>query len=150
MESGAGEGNNGARYDGNTAKQTPQTRQGRDFGYDGVASGEHFGAKNRTMVTYDDLEDDPGPVVVRRAAYDEAKKLEKSLKRRKVSDPAFVMAEKKMDDLRAAGKTDEAAFWKEVYDFCMTREGVAADTEIVILEEGETYNWERGKVERNS
>jgi len=150
MESGAGEGNNGARYDGKTARQTPQTRQGRDFGYDGVASGEHFGAKNRTMVTYDDLEDDPGPVVVRRAAYDAAKKLEKQLKRQKVSDPAFVMAEKKMDDLRAAGKTDEAAFWKEVHDYLMSRESVAANVKTIVLDEGETYNWNVGKVERKS
>lgn len=102
------------------------------------------------MVTYDDLEDDPGPVVVRRAAYDEAKKLEKSLKRRKVSDPAFVMAEKKMDDLRAAGKTEEAAFWKEVHDYLMSRESVAKNVKTVVLEDGETYNWNVGKVERKS
>ena len=43
---------------------------------------------------------------------------------------------------------NEAAFWKEVYDFCMTREGVAARTEIIILEDGETYNWSAGRVER--
>jgi hypothetical protein len=55
-----------------------------------------------------------------------------------------------MDETKAAGKTDEAAFWKEVYDFCMTRESVAAGTEVVILEEGETYNWSLGKVERKS
>ena len=102
------------------------------------------------MVTYDDLEDDPGPVVVRRAAYEAAKKLEKNLKRRKVSDPAFVMAEKKMDDLRAAGKTEEAAFWKEVHDYLMSRESVAANVKTVVLDEGETYNWGVGKVERKS
>ena len=63
---------------------------------------------------------------------------------------SFGAAEAKMDELKAAGKTDEAAFWKEVYDFCMTREGVAADTDMIILEEGETYNWNLGKVERRS
>jgi len=102
------------------------------------------------MVTYDDLEDDPGPVVVRRAAYDAAKKLEKSLKRRKVSDPAFVMAEKKMDDLKAAGKTEEAAFWKEVHDYLMSRESVGKEVKTIVLDEGETYNWNVGKVERKS
>jgi hypothetical protein len=102
------------------------------------------------MVTHDELEDDQGPIVVRRAAYEAAKKLEKSLKRRKVGDPAFVMAEKKMDDLRAAGKTEEAAFWKEVHDYLMSRESVAANVKTVVLDEGETYNWDSGKVERKS
>ena len=102
------------------------------------------------MVTYDDLEDDPGPVVVRRAAYDAAKKLEKQLKARKVKDPAFVMAEKKMDDFRAAGKTDEAAFWKEVHDYLMSRESVGASVKTIVLDEGESYNRDLGKVERKS
>ena len=88
--------------------------------------------------------------MVRRAAYEAAKKLEKSLKRRKVTDPAFVMAEKKMDDLKAAGKTDEAAFWKEVHDYLMSRENVAANVKTIVLDEGETYNWDSGKVERKS
>jgi hypothetical protein len=30
----------------------------------------------------------------------------------------------------------------------MTREGVAAGTQVVILEESETYNWNMGRVER--
>ena len=34
------------------------------------------------------------------------------------------------------------------YGFSMTRQGVAAGTQVVILEEGETYNWNMGRVER--
>lgn len=98
--------------------------------------------------THDD-EDDPGPVVVRRPAYEAAKKLEKSLKRRKIGDPAFVVAEKKMDDLRAAGKKDEAAFWKEVHDYLMSRESVAREVKTVVLDEGERYDWDLGKVIRS-
>jgi len=100
------------------------------------------------MVIYDDDEDDQGPIVVRRPVYEAGIKLEQAEAAGGIQ--SFDEAEAKMDECKAAGKTEEAAFWKEVYDFCMTREGVAADTEIVILEEGETYNWNVGKVERKS
>lgn len=100
------------------------------------------------MVIYDDDEDDQGPIVVRRPVYEAGIKLEAEEAAGGIQ--SFDEAEAKMDECKAAGKTDEAAFWKEVYDFCMTREGVAADTEIIILEEGENYNWNVGKVERKS
>jgi len=100
------------------------------------------------MVIYDDDEDDQGPIVVRRPVYEAGIKLEQAEAAGGIQ--SFDEAEAKMDECKAAGKTEEAAFWKEVYDFCMTRESVAADTEIVILEEGETYNWNVGKVERKS
>ena len=100
------------------------------------------------MVIYDDDEDDQGPIVVRRPVYEAGIKLEQAEAAGGIQ--SFDEAEAKMDECKAAGKTEEAAFWKEVYDFCMTREGVAADTEIVILEEGETYNWNVGRVERKS
>src|ERR1051326_4430291 len=100
------------------------------------------------MATNDELEEDPGPVVVRRPVYEAGIQLE--AEEAAGAWTSFDAAEAKMDESKAAGKTDEAAFWKEVYDFCMTREGVAAGTELVILEEGETYNWNVGKVERKS
>jgi len=42
------------------------------------------------------------------------------------------------------------AFWNEVYQFLMTRESVGADTETIILEEGETYDWDEGEIRRES
>ena len=100
------------------------------------------------MSLYDDEEDDQGPIVVRRPVYEAGIRLEEAEAAGGIQ--SFDEAEARMDESKAAGKTDEAAFWKEVYDFCMTREGVAADTEVIILEEGETYNWNVGKVERKS
>ena len=102
-----------------------------------------------SMSQYDELEDDPGPVVVRRPVYEAGIKLEAE-EAAGSGWKSFDAAEAKMDECKAAGKTDEAAFWKEVYDFCMTRESVAADTEVIILEKGESYNWNVGKVERKS
>ena len=49
---------------------------------------------------------------------------------------------------RAAGDAAGAAFWDEVFRFTMTRECVAAGTETIILEEGETYDYEEEKVIR--
>ena len=86
--------------------------------------------------------------MVRRPVYDAGIKLE--AEEAAGGWTSFDAAEAKVDEASAAGKTDEAAFWKEVYDFCMTREGVAAGTAVVILEEGETYNWNLGRVERKS
>ena len=100
------------------------------------------------MSVYDDEEDDQGPIVVRRPVYEAGIKLEEAEAAGGIQ--SFDEAKAKMDECKAAGKTDEAAFWKEVYDFCMTREGVAAGTQVVILEEGEIYNWNVGKVERKS
>jgi hypothetical protein len=100
------------------------------------------------VATNHDLDDEPGPIVVRRPVYDAGIKLE--AEEAAGGWTSFDAAEAKMDEAKAGGKTNEAAFWKEVHDFCMTREGVAAGTELVILEEGETYNWKLGKVERKS
>lgn len=98
------------------------------------------------MVNYDDEEDDQGPIVVRRPAYEAGIKLEQAEAAGGIQ--SFDEAEARMDECKAAGKTDEAAFWKEVYDFCMMRESVAADTEIIILEEGERYDYGLGKIIR--
>ena len=85
-----------------------------------------------------------GPVVVRRAAYDAGMKLEAEEKAGK--DTAFTIAEDKATACREAGDTAGAAFWDEVFRFTMTRECVAAGTETIILEEGETYDYDKEEV----
>ena len=85
-----------------------------------------------------------GPVVVKRAAYDAGMKLEAEEKAGKGT--AFTIAEDKATACREAGDTAGAAFWDEVFQFTMTRECVAAGTEIIILEEGETWDDDEGKV----
>jgi hypothetical protein len=91
-------------------------------------------------------DDDPGegPVVVRRAAYDAGMELEADEKAGKGT--AFRIAEDKATACREAGDTAGAAFWDEVFRFTMTRECVAAGTETIILEEGETYDYENEEV----
>jgi hypothetical protein len=91
-------------------------------------------------------DDDPGegPVVVKRAAYDAGMKLEAEEKAGKGT--AFTIAEDKATACRAAGDTAGAAFWDEVFRFTMTRECVAAGTETIILEDGETYDYENEEV----
>lgn len=93
-------------------------------------------------------DDDPGegPVVVKRAAYDAGMKLEAEEKAG--NGTAFTIAEDKATACREAGDATGAAFWDEVFRFTMTRECVAAGTETVILEDGETYDYEEEKVVR--
>jgi hypothetical protein len=91
----------------------------------------------------DDL--DEGPVVVKRAVYDAGMKLEAEVDGG-ADGPAFSNAEDKATACRAAGDTAGAAFWDEVFRFTMTRECVAAGNEIIILEEGETWDDDEGKV----
>lgn len=97
------------------------------------------------MVDYDD-EEREGPVVVRRPVYEAGMKLEAAAK---TGDPAFETARDKAAELRAAGKTDDAAFWDEIFQFLMTRESVGAEAETIILEQGETYDWDEGEVIRH-
>ena len=97
------------------------------------------------MVDYDG-EEREGPVVVRRPVHDAGMKLETG---RKAGDPpAFETAREKAAEFRAAGKAEDAAFWHEIYQFLMTRESVGAETETIILEAGETYDWNEGEVIR--
>jgi hypothetical protein len=93
----------------------------------------------------DDL--DEGPVVVKRAVYDAGMKLEAEVDGG-AGGPAFSSAEEKAAACREAGDTAGAAFWDEVFRFTMTRECVAAGTGTIILEEGETYDYEEEKVIR--
>ena len=85
-----------------------------------------------------------GPVVVKRAAYDAGMKLE--AEERAGKGTAFTIAEDKAAACREAGDETGAAFWTEVYQYTMTRECVAAGTETIILEEGETYDYDKEEV----
>jgi len=99
------------------------------------------------MSIYDDDQEREGPVVVRRPVYDAGMKIERETSAG--DPPAFETARDRMSEYRAAGKTQDAAFWNEVYQFLMTRESVGAETETIILEEGESYDWNEGEVIRS-
>jgi hypothetical protein len=101
-------------------------------------------AEKELHMADDDL--DEGPVVVKHAVYDAGMKLEAEEKAGKGT--AFTIAEDKATACRAAGDTAGAAFWDEVFRFTMTRECVAAGTETVILEEGETWDYDNEEVIR--
>jgi hypothetical protein len=97
---------------------------------------------------FDNDDDDmPGPVVVKRTVYDAGMKLEAAVKAG-VRGPAFENARDKTAECRAAGDAPGAAFWEEVFNFLMGRESVKAGTDIVILEEGETWDSDAGDVIR--
>ena len=76
--------------------------------------------------------------------YDAGMKLEAEEKGGKGT--VFTIAEDKATACREAGDTAGAALWDEVYRFTMTRECVAAGTETIILEEGETYDYDKEEV----
>lgn len=93
----------------------------------------------------DDLQE--GPVVVRRAVYDAGMKLEDEVKAG-ASGPAFENAREKVHACHAAGDAAGEAWWEEIFRFLMWRECVAAGTETIILEDGETYDYEKEEVIR--
>ena len=93
-----------------------------------------------------DADLDEGPVVVKRAVYDAGMKLEVEVDGG-ARGPAFSNAEDKATSCRA-GDTAGAAFWDETLRFLMTRDCLAAGTETIILEEGETYDYGEEKVIR--
>lgn len=97
------------------------------------------------MSHYDD--ETPGPVVVGRIAYDAGMKLETEGKAGG-RGPAFETARHKALKCRAAGDAPGAVFWEEVFNFLMWRESIAAGTDIVILEQGDTWDAETRKVIR--
>jgi hypothetical protein len=110
-----------------------------------MAATGHGGPGTMAYNQDDDLSE--GPVVVRRPVYDAGVKLEKEVKAG-ASGPAFSNAEDKATACREAGDEAGAAFWYETFRFLMTRECVAAGTETLILEEGETYDYENEEVIR--
>jgi hypothetical protein len=60
------------------------------------------------MVTNDEVEDDQGPIVVRRPVYEAGIRLEADEAAGGIQ--SFDEGEAKMDESKAAGKRDEAAF----------------------------------------
>ena len=86
-----------------------------------------------------------GPVVVRRPVYDAATKHEAEVEAAG-RGPAFEEARSKVHECHAAGDAAGAARWEEVFRFLMWRESVAAGTETIILEDGETYDYENEEV----
>jgi hypothetical protein len=93
----------------------------------------------------DDLNE--GPVVVRRPVYDAGMKLEAEVTA-STDGPAFEKARQKVHECSAAGDAADAAWWEEIFRFLMWRESVAAGTETIILEDGETYDYENEEVIR--
>jgi hypothetical protein len=93
----------------------------------------------------DDLNE--GPVVVRRPVYDAGMKLEAEVAAG-APGPAFENARAKVHECHAAGDAAGAAWWEEIFRFLMWRECVAAGTETIILEDGETYDFEIEEVIR--
>lgn len=93
----------------------------------------------------DDLNE--GPVVVRRPVFNAAMKLEDEVKAG-ASGPAFENAREKVHACHAAGDADGESWWEEIFRFLMWRESVDAGTETIILEDGETYDYENEEVIR--
>ena len=85
--------------------------------------------------------------MVNRAVYDAGMKLETEVDGG-ADGPAFSNAEDKATSCRAVGDTAGAAFWDETFRFLMTRECLAAGTETIIIEPGETYDYEEERVIR--
>jgi hypothetical protein len=80
-------------------------------------------------------------IVVKRAVYEAGLKLYEDEKAGRLDgDKCFWAAERRAEEYEAAGKTEDAVFWRAVqsfafeYDVCMDKE-----TKLVILEEGEVY-----------
>ena len=99
------------------------------------------------MSIHEDDQEREGPVVVRGPVYDAGMRLERETSAG--DPPAFETARDKAAEFRAAGKAQDAAFWNEVFQFLMEREGVGAQAETIILEEGESYDWNEGEVIRS-
>ena len=102
------------------------------------------------MTAYED--DDPaideGPVVVRRTIYEAALRFEKSMG--PGAPGAIGEAQDRMDKAYKAGKPRAAARWKAIYRYLMGLAAVAKRTRTVILETGESYDFENDRVIRPS
>jgi hypothetical protein len=103
------------------------------------------------MAADDALDDEVyGPIVVKRAVYEEGLRLADDEKAgRTKGDKCFWVAERKANERKAAGDEAGAAYWNEVrefafeYDVCRDKE-----TEIIVLEEGETFDFKKREVIR--
>ena len=100
-----------------------------------------------------DLEDDEdglsaGPVVVRRAIYDETEKLR--AEREPGGPSAVYIASGRMQTYQDEGDTENAALWAAIYHYLMELDCSKPDAPLVILEEGETWDWQQEKVIRQN
>lgn len=93
----------------------------------------------------DDLNE--GPIVVRRPVYDAGMKLEDEVKGG-AGGPAFETARAKVHECQAAGDAADAVWWEEIFRFLMWRECAPAGSDTIILEDGETYDYENEEVIR--
>ena len=100
------------------------------------------------MTTYkdDDPAIDEGPVVVRRTIYEAALRFEKSMG--PGAPGAIGEAQDRMDKAYKAGRPRAAARWTAIYRYLMGLAAVARRTRTVILETGESYDFENDRVIR--
>lgn len=100
------------------------------------------------MDDYNDNDDqNEGPVVVRRAAYEEGNRLYDWVEAQgQGAHIAFDTAEEKAAAFREAGDAISAGFWREVFDFLMWRESVAAHVPTIVLEDDEIWDYASGKI----
>ena len=90
---------------------------------------------------------DEGPVVVRRTIYEAALRFEKSMG--PGAPGAIGEGQDRMDKAYQAGRPRAAARWRAIYRYLMGLAAVARRTRTVILETGESYDFERGRVIRS-
>ena len=104
------------------------------------------------MVDFDDSDDpDEGPVIVRRAAYDEGRRLYAAVEARgQGAHVAFDIARDKAAACRASGDALGAGFWSEVFDFLMWRETVGGDVPTIVLEDDEVWDQATGKIRKSN
>jgi hypothetical protein len=133
------QGNNGSEHDGDR-KNARTTGTPKSIKVTGSR-------ESRQGVLHGRLRSRRGAVVVNRAVYDAGMKLETEVDGG-ADGPAFSNAEDKATSCRAVGDTAGAAFWDETFRFLMTRECLAAGTETIIIEPGETYDYEEERVIR--
>ena len=95
-----------------------------------------------------EFEDDPtagdGPIVVRRTVYEAALRFEKTLG--PGAPGAIGIAQARAENAKEQGKPKAASRWWEIHEYLMNRACSAAGTKTVILEAGETYDFENDKV----
>jgi hypothetical protein len=100
------------------------------------------------MVNYED--EDPtreeGPIVVRRTIYEAALRFEKSMG--PGAPGAIGEAQDRMDKAYQAGRPRAAARWRAIYRYLMGLAAVAKRARTVILETGESYDFENDRVIR--
>ena len=100
------------------------------------------------MVNYED--EDPtreeGPIVVRRTIYEAALRFEKSMG--PGAPGAIGEAQDRMDKAYKAARPRAAARWRAIYRYLMGLAAVARRTRTVILETGESYDFENDRVIR--